>query len=67
MVEQHNCGLFVSPEDPKDLAEKLLYLKSNPELVRSMGNNARKLAETTYDKSILCDKFVNQVDFILGG
>jgi len=62
MVEHYNCGLFVDPENPNDLADKILYLKNNPKAVAEMGENARKLAESKYDKSILCKEFVDVVD-----
>ena len=62
MVETHKCGLFVDPKDPGDLANKIIYLKENPEIVTSMGEQSRKLAETTYDKSILCHQFASLVD-----
>jgi len=62
LAEENNCGYFVDPENPKDLADKILHLKSNPQLCEEMGSNARILAETTYDKSILCKKFADLVD-----
>ena len=62
MVEDNNCGLFVNPENPMDLAEKIIFLRENPEIARAMGENSRKLAETTYDKSILCEQFADIVD-----
>lgn len=61
MVEEHNCGVFADPKRPKDLAEKVIWLKENPEKCRIMGLNSRKLAETTYDKSILCREFADVV------
>lgn len=57
LVEDGGCGLFVDPESPKDFAEKIIFLKNSPETRQNMGENSRKLAETTYDKSILCKKF----------
>ncbi|MRH99167.1 glycosyltransferase [Kriegella sp. EG-1] len=62
LVEANNCGYFVDPETPQELADKILYLKSNPNICLEMGKNARKLAETTYDKSILCGQFADLVD-----
>jgi glycosyltransferase involved in cell wall biosynthesis len=64
-VEENNCGIYVDPESPSQLAEKLVELKNNPELLKQMGLNSRKLAETEYDRSILCDQFaaiVNGMD-----
>ena len=62
LVEDHNCGFFVDPKSPQDLASKILYLQKQPEVCKEMGLNSRKLAETKYDKSILCKKFVDVVE-----
>ncbi|MFH6604947.1 glycosyltransferase family 4 protein [Maribacter algicola] len=62
LVEKYECGIFVEPENPKNLADKILFLKNNPELVKKMGKNARLLAETKYDKSILCEEFADMID-----
>lgn len=62
IAEKYHCGYYVNPNHPEELVEKVLYLKDNPEVVRSMGQNARKLAETVYDKSILCKKFVEVIE-----
>ncbi|QXP55247.1 glycosyltransferase family 4 protein [Cellulophaga sp. HaHa_2_95] len=64
MVEDNNCGIFVNPKNSKDLANKINYLKDNIKICDEMGRNARILAETTFDKSILCDKFVRTVEKI---
>lgn len=61
MVEEYECGVFVDPKLPKDLADKVLWLRDNPEKCRKMGLNSRKLAETTYDKSILCREFADVI------
>lgn len=61
LVEIHECGLFVDPKNPQDLANKIIYLKENPEIAKKMGLNSRKLAETKYDKSILCREFADVV------
>jgi len=64
LVETHQCGAFVDPEVPAALAEKILYLKAHPAVCREMGRNARKLAETRYDKTILCSQFGDLVDHL---
>lgn len=61
MVEDHRCGVFTDPKNPKDLANKVIWLKENPDECKEMGLNSRKLAETTYDKSILCREFADVV------
>lgn len=62
MVENHSCGLFTDPNNPSDLADKILFLKNNPEIAIEMGKNSRKIAESTYDKSILCKQFAEMVN-----
>jgi glycosyltransferase involved in cell wall biosynthesis len=62
LVQTNDCGLYVDPENAKDLADKILYLKENPAECERMARNARRLAETVYDKSILCDQFLEVVN-----
>lgn len=64
MVEEHRCGIYVDPTKPKDLMDGILHLKNNEDLTKEFGINARKLAENTYDKSILCEKFTTMVDHV---
>ena len=61
MVEEHNCGYYVNPNKPQELADKIIHLKENPETVEKMGENSRILAERVYDKSILTKQFVDTV------
>ncbi len=61
MVETHHCGAWVDPENPVELADLILKWKEDPEALDKMGQNARRLAETKYDKAILCQEFVKVV------
>lgn len=61
MVEDNNCGYYVNPAKPKELVEKIKYLQKNPEVAKEMGENSRKLAETKYDKSLLCREVVQVI------
>ena len=38
-------GFIVPPSDVKELSERIQYFYDNPELVKKMGRNARKMAE----------------------
>ena len=57
MVEEYNCGYYVNPNKPQELVDKIKYLQLHPNITQEMGKNSRKLAETIYDKSILCEQF----------
>lgn len=62
IVEESNCGLFVDPDNPLELANVLIQMSNNTEWVLQMGRNSRRLAEEVYDKSILCKQFVEVIE-----
>jgi glycosyltransferase involved in cell wall biosynthesis len=62
MVEENHCGAYVNPENPTELAALIIRWKNNPAALDEMGKNARNLAETKYDKTILCKEFVQVVN-----
>ncbi|MDQ3290630.1 MAG: glycosyltransferase family 4 protein [Bacteroidota bacterium] len=62
IVEEHNCGVYVDPENPAELANVLLKMSRHPEWVQDMSGNSRRLAEEVYDKSILCKQFVRIIE-----
>ncbi len=62
LVEDNNCGLYAEAGNPEAMADKILFLKSNRDIRVEMGRNARILAETKYDKSILYKKFHTILD-----
>jgi glycosyltransferase involved in cell wall biosynthesis len=53
LVEENEAGLFARPGDPADLAAQVLRLRDDRELARRMGGNARRLAETRFDRRLL--------------
>lgn len=62
MVEDHNCGVYVDPKNPEDLAKTIIKLIENPTMLQQMALNSRQLAEEVYDKTILCKKFVKVIE-----
>lgn len=57
IVEDGRCGFYVDPENPEDMATKLLNIKDDKIKLREMSENARKVALEKFDKSILTEKF----------
>lgn len=53
LVEKEDCGFYVDPEIPDELAEKLLGVKDDEVTLERWGRNARKLSEEVYDKDLL--------------
>lgn len=62
MVEQGNCGFYVDPEKPEELADKLIEVKDNKELLGTWGKNARKLSIEKYDRNILTAQVADVVE-----
>jgi len=62
IAEDYRCGYYVNPKIPQELADKILFLQSNPGILAEMSVNSRMLAETVYDKSILCKQFVQVIE-----
>lgn len=65
LVENNQCGYYVSPSFPEELVERILHLRQQPEEVQKMGKASRDLAVSKYDKSILCDEFNTVVEQIM--
>lgn len=49
VFNDHEQGLYINPNDPKDLQAKLIELLSNPEKTQAMGQKGRELAIEKYD------------------
>lgn len=56
MFVKKKCGIFVNPENPIALAEKIIYLQNQPKVKEQMGINARELAIKMFDKDLLCNQ-----------
>jgi glycosyltransferase involved in cell wall biosynthesis len=56
LVERHEAGLYVRAGDPRDLAEKIAWLRDHPEQAVRMGHNARALAEREFDRDALAGR-----------
>lgn len=61
LIEQEHCGLAVPPENPQAFAEALEYAADHRDELAIMGNNARDLASTQFNRQELSQKFVEWV------
>ena len=64
MVEDANCGFYVDPEKPEDLASRLIDCKEDKRQLKIWGENARKLSVEKYDKSLLTAQIANVLEQI---
>jgi len=58
IVTGYCCGIAVHPEDPVAFADALENMADNQELTKLMGQSAKNLARTEFDRHFLSNKFV---------
>jgi glycosyltransferase involved in cell wall biosynthesis len=56
LVEHNEAGLYARPGDPAHLAEQVLWLRDHPEDAARYGRNARRLAETQFDRRLIAER-----------
>ena len=66
MIQEHECGVAVRPEDPKDFANALIRCAENKQLMNTMGENARGLAVSIFDRQMLANRFVDVLESVVG-
>jgi len=57
IIENNKTGILVPPANPKQLAQKILYLLQTPEKMKQLGENARKTAEKQYSWETIAEKY----------
>ena len=62
MITREEAGIAVPPEDRGAFADALVYLADHPVERRKMGLNARRLAETEFDRDKLAEAFVAEFE-----
>jgi glycosyltransferase involved in cell wall biosynthesis len=53
LIEEHSCGFYYHPEEPSFFFEKIESFMGDPEKLKRYQLNARKLAETQFDRRLL--------------
>jgi glycosyltransferase involved in cell wall biosynthesis len=56
LVERNEAGVYVRAGDAADLAEKVAWLRDNPDETERMGRNARALAERDFGRDQLAGR-----------
>ncbi len=61
MINEHECGYAVAPEDPKGFANALIHAQNNREQLLMKGNSAQRLAINKFGRHDLADQWVDWV------
>jgi glycosyltransferase involved in cell wall biosynthesis len=65
LVEQAQAGIFCQPENPQEMKEKILYLKTRPAQRLELGRNGRRFVEEHFDRNKLADRYQELLHRIL--
>lgn len=58
-LQEHKVGFTLDPNDPEQLATKLIWMKDHPEESTEMGINGLSIAKSFFDKDYLANKMLN--------
>ena len=58
LINESNAGVVVAPENPEALADAVLRLVKNPELVEELGQNGRRLVEGSFQWTQIIEKWL---------
>lgn len=61
LVEESGSGYYVDPEDPKAFAEKIRVLKSNRDLMKTLGWNGLAFVKEHFSREALAQKYINEL------
>ena len=61
-IDRESIGLLARPDDPDDIAKKILYLAGHPEDCAAMGLRARALAEGPYSWDAVVKRIIDRFD-----
>ncbi len=61
IIKENNCGIAVSPGDVNGLVKAISGLYADRELVKTMGENARKVFLAKYDRHIETNKYYDAI------
>ena len=60
-----DTGFYISSIDPKEIYDKIIFLKDNPDLCSDMGKKARIKIIESFSKEKVLDNFIKKIDEIL--
>ncbi|MCH8967281.1 MAG: glycosyltransferase family 4 protein [Planctomycetes bacterium] len=66
MIGEHRCGVVVPPDDPEAFADAVVYLSEHREELPDMGRRARQLAEESFSRDLMGERFVNTLERVHG-
>ncbi|WP_417558994.1 glycosyltransferase family 4 protein [Mesoflavibacter zeaxanthinifaciens] len=65
LIEKANCGIYVEPENAKEMVMKLIEIYNQPEKLTRMGNNGYVYAKIHFDRTKLATEYLEEIKLTL--
>ena len=62
LIKDADAGLFVEPENPKQIADGILHYISHPEKVKTQGENGYRYAKKHFDRNKLALQYLKAIE-----
>jgi len=66
IVQQHQCGLVVDPDDPNAIAAAIRWFRDHPDERKAMGERARKIARE-FSREVQMERYLQVVREVVEG
>ncbi|NQT89894.1 MAG: glycosyltransferase family 4 protein [Candidatus Omnitrophica bacterium] len=63
IIKEAKCGISVPPQDTEALAAGLRELAGDAARRKELGANGRRSAESRFDRRVICDKFIDYLQY----
>jgi glycosyltransferase involved in cell wall biosynthesis len=64
LIYDGKTGLFIKKENHQDLADKIIYLYNNPNILHNLSKNAYKKGLEEFSQSAMVDKYIKLIEKI---
>lgn len=61
-IDEGKCGLYFEPENASELAQQVLKISSDASLAKQLGENGRKYVNSNFNRDIIANKFLEQLN-----
>ncbi len=64
-IEKENCGINVSPNNPKELSEAILKITDDATLHEKLSVNAERVAKTLFNRDLLANLYLEEIKLLV--
>lgn len=65
LIEKENCGINVSPNNPKELADAILKIADSEISHHQLSVNAERVAKTIFNRDLLAQQYLDEINLLI--